>query len=211
MALYQGMLRAYGAQQWWPADTPFEVVVGAVLTQNTNWNNVERALENLRAKGVLSLPGILQLPAEQLAALIRPSGYYNIKAQRLRALCQFLQAAGGLDQLKNRGTAGARPALLSVKGVGPETADDILLYAMDLPVFVIDVYTRRLLARYGLARGDETYEELREGFERALPPDVTLFKQYHALIVEHAKAACRKTPACDSCCLHGHCARRIRH
>ena len=211
MALYQGMLRSYGAQQWWPADTPFEVAVGAVLTQNTNWNNVERALENLRAKGVLSLPGILQLPAEQLAALIRPSGYYNIKAQRLRALCQFLQAAGGLDQLKNRGTAGARPALLSVKGVGPETADDILLYAMDLPVFVIDVYTRRLLARYGLARGDETYEELREGFERALPADVTLFKQYHALIVEHAKSACRKIPACDSCGLHGHCARRIRH
>ena len=209
MALYQGMLDAYGPQEWWPAEDAFEVAVGAVLTQNTNWSNVERAIGNLRAAGVLSLEGILAMPADRLAELIRPSGYYNIKAGRLRSLCAFLAEAGGLERLAQRPLDEARRALLSVKGVGPETADDILLYAMDQPVFVIDAYTRRLLARQGLARGSEPYEELRRGFEVALPADVALFRQYHALIVEHAKAACRKRPACGTCHLEGRCAQIV--
>jgi len=205
--LYRDMLSAYGAQQWWPADSAFEVAVGAILTQNTNWTNVERAIDRLRAANALTLSAILGMPPQRLAELIRPSGYYNIKAQRLRSLCEFLDRAGGLDALKAGPLDDARRALLSIKGIGPETADDILLYAMDLPVFVIDSYTRRLLARLGLAGGDESYEALRGGFERALPADVALFKQYHALIVEHAKVVCRKTPLCGSCCLQAACAR----
>lgn len=207
--LYQGMLDAYGPQQWWPADSAFEVAVGAILTQNTNWTNVERAIDNLRVADVLSLDAVLQLPESDLAELIRPSGYYNIKARRLRALCEFLNETGGLDGLARRPVSEAREALLSVKGVGPETADDILLYAMDLPVFVIDSYTRRLLSRHGLASGDEGYEALREGFESVLPADVVLFKQYHALIVQHAKAACRKRPECEGCCLQSLCLQAI--
>ena len=206
LALYHGMLDAYGPQQWWPADSPFEVAVGAILTQNTNWSNVERALDRLRAEEALSLPALLGMPVERLAELIRPSGYYNIKARRLRGLCEFLERVGGLERLGKQPLEEARAVLLSVKGVGPETADDILLYAMDLPVFVIDAYTRRLLIRHGLAGGSEDYEELRAGFEWALPADVDLFRQYHALIVEHAKVACRKSPACVTCCLQSGCA-----
>ena len=205
LELYQGMLAAYGTPRWWPAESAFEVAVGAVLTQNTNWSNVERAIDKLRAAGALSLRCMLQMRLEHLAELIRPSGYYNIKAQRLRNLCEFLDEAGGLDSLGQLPVGEARRALLAVKGIGPETADDILLYALDMPVFVIDTYTRRLLVRHGLARGDEGYEILREGFEGVLPRDAQLYRQYHALIVEHAKTACRKQPVCDTCCLQGIC------
>lgn len=201
MRLYEGMLAAYGEQAWWPADSAFEIAVGAVLTQNTNWSNVERAIDNLKQAGVLELGALLSLSTGQLAELIRPSGYYNIKADRLRGLCRHLDREGGLEALGAMPLEQARAGLLAVKGVGPETADDILLYALDRPVFVIDTYTRRLLQRHALATGQETYEVLRRGFELALPADVTLFKQYHALIVQHAKQACRKRPACEGCCL----------
>lgn len=208
LSLYRRLLRLHGPQQWWPADTPFEVAVGAVLTQNTNWSNVERAIARLREAGALDLQTMLALPRARLAELIRPSGYFNIKADRLRELCRFLRREGGLEALAERPLETLRPALLGVRGIGPETADDILLYALDRPVFVIDVYTRRLLARHGLARGDEDYETLRRGFERALPPDVAMFRQYHALIVEHAKQACRKRPLCEQCGLARDCPRR---
>ena len=201
MAIYQGLLAAYGPRDWWPAETPFEVAVGAVLTQNTNWGNVERAIARLRAADCLDCRAILALPRAELAELIRPAGYYNLKADRLQSLCRFIADAGGMEGLAARPTETLRPELLAVRGVGPETADDILLYALDRPVFVIDAYTRRLLARHGLARGDEPYEALRAGFEKALPPEVPLFKEYHALIVEHAKQACRKRPACEGCAL----------
>ena len=205
MALHDGMLAAYGEQAWWPADSQFEVVVGAVLTQNTNWSNVERAINNLKMAGVLDHQAILNLPREELAELIRPSGYYNVKTKRLLALLNYLQRVGGLKVLAEQQLAEARQGLLSVNGIGPETADDILLYAFDRPVFVIDTYTRRLLARNNLARGTENYEDLRLGFEAALPMDVDLFKQFHALIVQHAKEACRKQPECGNCCLGGTC------
>lgn len=201
MQLFEQMLGAYGKQAWWPAESAFEVAVGAVLTQNINWSNVERAIENLKQVGALEPGALLSLPKDRLAQLIRPSGYYNIKAARLQALCRYLDSLGGLDALKGMPLDDARAGLLAVNGVGPETADDILLYALDRPVFVIDTYTRRLLQRYGLAIGHETYEELRLGFETALPADATLFKQYHALIVQHAKHACRKRPVCQGCCL----------
>jgi len=205
MGLYDGMLGAYGEQEWWPADSAFEVAVGAVLTQNTNWSNVERAIANLKGADVLDQQALLALTHEQLADLIRPSGYYNIKAQRLRALLEYLDRVGGLESLAQAELGAARQGLLSVKGVGPETADDILLYALGLPVFVIDAYTRRILFRMGLAQGAESYEELRQGFESVLPADAGLFKQYHALVVQHAKDACRKQPVCRDCCLEESC------
>jgi endonuclease-3 related protein len=210
MAIHDGMLAAYGEQAWWPADSRFEVVVGAVLTQNTNWSNVERAINNLKMAGVLDHQAMLRLPREELAELIRPSGYYNVKTKRLLALLNYLQRVGGLEVLAEQQLAEARQGLLSVNGIGPETADDILLYAFDRPVFVIDTYTRRLLARNNLARGTENYEDLRLGFEAALPMDVDLFKQFHALIVQHAKEACRKQPECGNCCLGETCPQSLK-
>mgnify|MGYP001815379799 FL=1 len=180
-------------------------MVGAVLTQNAAWSNVEKAIERLKAAGLMSLPALLDTTHEQLAETIRPSGYYNIKARRLRNLCQLLDRAGGLEAFAARSLDDQRAALLGVNGVGPETADDILLYALDRPVFVIDTYTRRLLRRYGLARGDEDYERLRALFEQAIEQDVYLYQQYHALIVMHAKETCRKSPQCARCALTNDC------
>lgn len=203
--LYQALLERYGAQPWWPADTPFEVVVGAVLTQNTAWSNVEKAIARLKAAGMMSLSAILHAEHDTLAEAIRPSGYFNIKARRLQHLCGFLAQQGGLERFARRQLEEQRRGLLGVNGIGPETADDILLYALNRPVFVIDAYTRRLLTRYRLASGDEGYEMLRAWFEEALEPDVHLFQQYHALIVMHAKEVCRKTPLCTRCGLSGSC------
>ncbi len=207
IALYERLHAAYGPQHWWPADSSLEVVVGAVLAQNVAWTHVERAIARLKTSGMLSCEAILAVSHEELAERIRPAGYFNVKAHRLRNLCMFLAGEGGLEALVGRPTAVLRRALLAVNGIGPETADDILLYALDHPVFVIDAYTRRLLARYGLASGTEDYEILRAGFERALPADVALFKEYHALIVEHAKQVCRRPPRCDDCRLVTTCGR----
>lgn len=204
--LYESLLAMYDEQPWWPAESAFEVVVGAVLTQNTAWTNVEKAIEALKARGLLSLHAILGCDLSSLADAIRPSGYYNVKAARLRSVCAFFQAQGGLETFARIDVATQRSLLLGVNGIGPETADDILLYAFDRPVFVIDTYTRRLLQRHHLTRGDESYEELRRGFERALPADLHLFQQYHALIVVHAKHACRKSPLCLECGLSATCA-----
>lgn len=203
--IYRSLLGAYGQQHWWPADSSFEVMVGAVLTQNAAWSNVEKAITALRSRGVLTLNGLLELPHDELAALIRPSGYFNIKAQRLRSLCEFLRASGGEDELSRLDTSQLRQGLLSVKGVGPETADDILLYAFHRPVFVIDTYTRRLLSRFGLITGDESYEDLRAGIEVALGPETQLFNTYHALIVHHAKQHCSSRARCAGCCLSRDC------
>lgn len=203
--LYDALQALYGEQPWWPADSPFEIMVGAVLTQNAAWSNVEKAIERLKAAGLMSLPALLDTTHEQLAETIRPSGYYNIKARRLRNLCLFLDRAGGLEAFAARSLDDQRTALLGVNGVGPETADDILLYALEQPVFVIDTYTRRLLQRYGLVRGDEDYEQLRALFEQAIERDVYLYQQYHALIVVHAKETCRKSPQCARCALTNDC------
>lgn len=195
----------YGPQHWWPADTAFEVMIGAVLTQNTAWTNVERALERLKARIELDSGPILGLPLEELADALRPAGYFNVKARRLMALCEYLESSAGLQGLARLETSVLREALLGVKGVGPETADDILLYAFDRPVFVVDAYTRRLFSRLGLLDGDEQYEAIRAGFESALGPDAPLFNEYHALIVRHAKLVCRSTPDCRNCVLRVSC------
>lgn len=203
--IFDLLLKRYGQQDWWPAETAFEVMVGAILTQNTAWTNVERALANLKGAGVLSFRALPALPPEQLAQLIRPAGYFNVKAERLQVFCRFLVENGGECALREMDTATLRRTLLAVKGIGPETADDMLLYAFDRPVFVIDAYTRRLFSRLGIATGEEGYEELRHGFEQALGPHVRMFNEYHALIVRHAKEACSASPRCADCCLRGFC------
>lgn len=205
-AVYRRLLAAYGPQGWWPADDgPFEVMVGAVLTQNTAWSNVERAIANLRAAGALDAEVLARAPRERLARWIRPAGYFNVKARRLQAFCRFYVAAGGLRALDALPTPALRARLLDVHGIGPETADDMLLYAFGRPVFVVDAYTRRLLVRLGLASGDEPYDAIRLGFERALGPDVPLYNEYHALVVAHAKAHCRVRPRCAGCPLRRLC------
>jgi len=210
--IYQQLLAAYGPQHWWPGETPFEVMVGAVLTQNTAWSNVERAIHNLKRADALSPEALLAVPVTQLAEWLRPSGYFNVKAERLRSLCAWLLAAGGVRALAQRETHHLRRELLAIKGVGPETADDILLYACERPVFVIDAYTRRIFSRLGLIEGDEHYEVLRAHFEAALGRghrNVPLFNEYHALIVFHAKSHCRKRPLCAGCPLAASCRGRI--
>lgn len=206
--VYRRLYRHYGPQHWWPGDSAFEIMVGAVLTQNTAWVNVERAIANLKAAGALSPQAIHATPARRLAAWLRPSGYFNVKARRLRALCAWLLQAGGVSRLRRMATPPLRAALLAVHGVGPETADDILLYGFDRPVFVIDAYTRRLFRRLGLVQGRESYETLRARFEQALAPDPGLYNEYHALIVRHAKQVCRTRPRCGACCLADRCPAR---
>ncbi|MET0116463.1 MAG: endonuclease III domain-containing protein [Sedimenticola sp.] len=204
-AIYDDLFHAYGPQHWWPAETPFEVIIGAVLTQNTAWTNVEKALGNLRSEDALELDRLIEMPEEQLAELIRPAGYFNVKAARLKNLCRFIAEQGGVEALDNHPTEPLRHDLLGVNGVGPETADDILLYAYHRPVFVIDAYTRRVFSRMGLITGDESYENLRRTFQDSLGPEVGIFNEYHALIVHHAKYYCNRRPQCETCCLRKKC------
>lgn len=203
--VYRRLFRAHGSQHWWPGDSKFEIMIGAVLTQNTAWTNVERAIANLKSAGALSPEGIAQAPSRRLARWLRPSGYFNVKAKRLRAICQWLLAQGGIRKLERMSSVELRAALLAVHGIGPETADDILLYAFDCPVFVIDAYTRRIFERLGLVEGHENYEILRRRFEDALGPKVDLYNEYHALIVYHGKHVCRTRPLCEQCCLRREC------
>ncbi|MEE8342624.1 MAG: endonuclease III domain-containing protein [Gammaproteobacteria bacterium] len=205
LSVYRRLYRHYGDRNWWPADSPFEVMVGAVLTQNTAWTNVERAIANLKSNRALDAKVLAELSPQLLAEWIKPSGYFNIKAKRLQNFCRWYVAQNGYRELQKESTDILRTALLSVNGVGPETADDILLYAFDRPVFVIDAYTRRLMSRLGILDGDQDYESLRAAFESALQPDVTLFNQYHALIVEHGKNICRPRPRCGDCVLRSDC------
>lgn len=204
MQVYRRLHGHYGVQQWWPADTAEEVIIGAVLTQNTAWINVEKAINNLKQADALATDIISSMPHEQLAELIRPSGYFNVKAKRLRALCVWLEAQGGYESLIHWPTEQLRDALLGVYGVGPETADDIVLYAFNRPVFVIDAYTRRIFSRLGIT-DEQDYEALRGFFESNLKADSRLFSEYHALIVLHAKDVCRKKPLCEACVLQKDC------
>lgn len=201
LALYQHLLTSFGRQAWWPADTPFEVMMGAILTQNTSWSNVEKALVKLKQKVNLQPETLLALSNVDLENCIKPSGYFRLKAQRLQAYCRWYLSMGAYEGLQNIATLPLRELLLKVHGIGPETADDILLYALDRPVFVIDSYTRRLLQRLKFIQGNETYEQLRSLFEMNLPKRVDLYKQYHALIVLHAKQHARKEQV--SCLLCG--------
>ena len=205
LLIYQQLLGQYGPQHWWPAESPFEVMVGAILTQNTAWSNVEMAIANLRARDRLDAAAIAATRKDNLANWLRPSGYLNVKAARLKHFCHWYEHAGGFRCLSQTTSDELRLMLLSVNGVGPETADDILLYAFERPVFVIDAYTRRLFARLQLFTGNESYDTLRMAIESALGSDVALFNEYHALIVRHAREVCRPNPRCGRCVLLGHC------
>lgn len=207
--LYTYLYNSFGPQQWWPAETPFEVMVGAILTQNTAWSNVEKAIANLRQEQCLSPEAIIEVHYKRLAKMLRPSGYFNIKTKRLRNYCRWYLASGGYRVLQRLPTDELRAALLSVNGVGKETADDILLYAFERPVFVIDAYTRRILSRMALIAGDEPYDELRHAIEQALGCDVQLFNEFHALIVCLGKDICRSKPRCGECGLERICAAAV--
>jgi endonuclease-3 related protein len=197
--VFTRLLKHFGKQSWWPAETPFEVMVGAVLTQNTAWINVEKAIANLRAHDCLTLEALQACESAQLAQMIRPSGFLHIKAKRLLALCRWLRSMGGITALGLIETEQLRQQLLAVHGIGQETADAILLYALNRPVFVVDAYTRRLFSRLGLVAGDVNYTELQDFFVAKLERDAALFNEYHALIVALGKHHCRPKPICAAC------------
>jgi endonuclease-3 related protein len=199
---YVALFRALGPQNWWPARTPFEVIVGAILTQNTAWTNVEKAMANLRHNRLLTPVALERVSQAKLARLIRSSGYFRQKAKKLKAFVRFLRReyGGSLAMMFREPTAQLREKLLAVHGIGPETADSILLYAARHPVFVVDAYTRRILSRHGLATEKTSYEELRALFENSLPRDVQLYNEFHGLIVMTGKHWCRtKNPHCHEC------------
>ena len=205
--VYRRLLHAYGPQNWWPGDSPFEIIVGAILTQATSWTNVEKAINNLKQARLLSPQGLKDVPTGELAALIRPSGYFNVKARRLKAFINHLwdNHDGNLDAMLDADAPALRQELLSINGIGEETADDILLYAANKPNFVIDAYTRRILERLG-ANGDaSSYADYQQLFHQSLPADARLFNEYHALLVQHGKDVCRPTPRCEKCCLREIC------
>ena len=201
--VYGRLLARFGPQHWWPAETRFEVMVGAVLTQATAWGNVEKAIARLKAADALSPGGLRRLPVDELAQLVYPSGYYNAKARKLKALVAYLGGRFGddLDAMGRSDSAALREELLGIHGIGEETADDILLYALGKPVFVVDAYTRRLFHRLGLAPERGAYSEYSALFTDNLAHDAAMFGEYHALIVRLGVEYCRKTPACGGCCL----------
>ncbi len=199
--MFDLLLNHFGSQDWWPADTELEMMVGAVLTQNTNWKNVEKAISNLKRKRLLSLNGLRSIPVATLAEQIRPAGYFNIKSKRLKNLIDFIcdRYQGNLSELLSDGIEALREGLLSVNGIGPETADSILLYAARLPVFVVDAYTHRILRQHGMTDEQVTYQELQALFMDHLPEDPALFNEFHALIVKTGKEYCRRKPICKGC------------
>ena len=201
--VYERMLGSYGPQHWWPGETRFEVMVGAILTQAAAWTNVEKAIANLRAAGALSPRALRELPETELASLVHPSGYYNAKARKLKALAEFLGERFGddLEAMVEQADDSLRAELMRVHGIGEETADDIMLYAMGVPAFVVDAYTKRVFARLGLAPDGGPNSVYRDLFTENLPRDPELFGEYHALIVHHGRETCRKNPECRRCCL----------
>jgi endonuclease-3 related protein len=211
LILYAKLYSAYGKQDWWPAsrgkNKEFEVCIGAILTQNTAWSNVEKAISSLKSQNSLSIQAISGMRPQKLARLVKPAGYYNQKAGYLKEFCNHVlqKHSGKLQKLFSQQIPALRSELLSLKGIGPETADSIILYAAGKPVFVIDAYTKRLNERLALKPELKTYSELQSFFHSKLPKNTQLFNEFHALIVKHAKESCRKKPACEKCFLKKDC------
>ncbi|HLB02077.1 MAG TPA: endonuclease III domain-containing protein [Nitrospiria bacterium] len=199
--IFDSLYATFGPQHWWPSESVFEVVVGAILTQNTAWTNVEKAIENLRSAGCLTPESLRGVSTEKLALLLRPSGYFNLKAERLKSFINFLyqQYSGDLRRMLGEEPHLLRQKLLRVKGIGPETADSILLYAGGFPWFVVDAYTRRILSRHGLVADEVSYQGLQDFFMNTLPRDTKLYNEYHALMVRLGKDVCRREPLCEQC------------
>jgi len=204
ISAYHALDNHFGNLHWWPGDSPLEIIVGAILTQNTAWQNVEKAIVNMKTALLFSTEALFAISESDLAELIRPSGYYNVKARRLKAFFAFLQDLflGKLDVMLNEETRSLREKLLRVKGIGEETADSILLYAVGKPVFVVDAYTRRILMRHGVIQEKITYGEIQSLFMEHLPHDAPLYNQYHALLVITGKNYCKKKPRCQECPLN---------
>jgi endonuclease-3 related protein len=205
MAMYQAMRQRLGHQAWWPGDTPLEICLGAILTQNTSWHNVERALDNLRREDLIGVEALDALSTEQLAAYIRPAGYYNIKAKRLKNFLHMVAGDfdGDIDALLALDAESLRERLLAVSGIGRETADSMVLYAARKPSFVVDAYTFRIMLRHGIIGVDDDYESIKELFESSLETDVELWNDYHAQLVAVGKDWCRpRNPRCDGCPLN---------
>ncbi len=199
--MYEALRARFGHQGWWPGDTPLEICVGAVLTQNTNWANVEKAIANLKAAGLLNLPQLHAAPIQRLARLIRPAGYYNVKARRLKNLIARVRETSGddLEAFLDRPAETLRAELLGVRGIGRETADSIVLYAAGKCTFVVDAYTCRVLLRHGLIDAEADYEAVKELLESNLPPDAALFNDFHAQFVAVGKTYCRPKARCGGC------------
>jgi endonuclease-3 related protein len=199
--MFNLMLNHFGPQHWWPGEDALEMMVGAILTQNTSWSNVEKAIKNLKKKGILNVEALHNIHVSKLAEEIKPAGYFNVKAVRLKNLIRFIveRYNGDINNLFIENSDALREGLLSIKGVGPETADSILLYALERPVFVIDTYTHRILNRHGLADDQASYYELQELFTDSLAEDTGLFNEFHALIVRIGKEYCRRKPLCNIC------------
>lgn len=203
--IYNTLYKSFGPQHWWPGDTPFEIAVGAILTQNTNWSNVERAISNLKKEKVLNAKTLLNMEDAKLAALIRPAGYFNIKTKRLKHFLEFLDKHYNsvIQNMNDKDLHSLRHELLEINGIGPETADSILLYALGKPVFVIDAYTKRVFTRHKVISENATYHQLQELFHKNLPIDASLFNEYHALLVMAGKHYCKPKPRCQGCPLKG--------
>ena len=199
--VYNALFNHFGPQHWWPGDTPFEIAVGAILTQNTNWGNVEKAIINLKKEKALNARTLHAMTHERLASLIKSAGYFNVKAGRLKNFLSFLcnHYNGSMKRMSKEKRGKLRAELLNVNGIGPETADSILLYALEKPVFVIDAYTKRILHRHHITAESASYHEMQELFHRGLPEDRLLYNEYHALIVMAGKHYCKPKPRCSEC------------
>lgn len=205
LKIYHSLCKEFGPRHWWPGDTRLEIIVGAILTQNTAWTNVEKAISNLKKEGLLNIRGLSNIPEKRLAKLIRPSGYYNIKARRVKEFLKFLNTCynGSINRMLQDELYTLRGKLLGIKGIGQETADSILLYAGQKPIFVVDSYTKRIFSRHGFIDKDADYSQVQSLFMKNLPEDVQLFNEFHALIVELGKSVCKsKEPLCNRCAIH---------
>lgn len=201
MDIYKRLYEHYGPQHWWPGQSCFEIIIGAILTQNTNWRNVEKAITNLKVKGCLSPEKLHHMPADEIAVLIRPAGYFNLKSRRLKGFLEWLfeKHDGSLANLELLPPSTLRQQLLSIKGIGPETADSICLYAFGKPVFVVDAYSARILGRHGFLEPGCGYQDIQELFHSSLDRDADLFNDFHALLVQVGKQHCKRKPLCHGC------------
>jgi len=201
LSVYRTLFHRYGYRNWWPGQTPIEIIIGAILTQNTAWKNVERAIANLKAHKMLSARALIRVEEKDLAELIRPSGYYNIKARRLKAFANFLEQnyRGSLAAMFRQPLERLRQEILQVNGIGPETADSILLYAGGLPIFVVDLYTHRVVTRHGWLPEKVDYHGIQSWFTTNLPEDIGLYNDFHAQIVAVGNEFCRAKPRCEDC------------
>ncbi len=205
VGMYERLMHTAGPCHWWPGESPFEVIVGAILTQNTSWANVEKAIDNMKKAGILNPLGIRGLDGDELAQIIKPSGFYRLKASRLKRFVDFFcdEFDGNMNRMRSQDLESLRERLLKVDGIGPETADSILLYALEKPIFVVDAYTRRIFCRHNLISETLSYEEIQDMVMGELGRDVGIYNEFHALLVFLGKSWCRKIPRCDGCPLEG--------